>query len=302
VPIDFTVNQFDHPSGYKNPRVTMDDLGRFVVSWWDERDGQRRVWARRYDADGDPIGGAYSIIGGETHGMRLLAVAAANVDGIQYAWSDSRRGRGWDIYSRRVDWDYGGEATPVLLESWETTSLADGLRIRWEIPLGATGALFRSWRDPAAEPGELAPTPSAVLVSPAWIAASAEGAIEIVDREALRGQAVRYFLERSADGTRGEFIGPVEARWDPPALAWSVGPNPSRAAVRLSPPTPGPARAEIFDPAGRRLRILERADGTAMLEWDGRDNSGRVVASGVYLAHVVAGGEPSATLRFVRIR
>lgn len=301
-PIDFTVNQFDHPSGHKNPRVTMDDVGRFVVSWWDERDGQRRVWARRYDADGNPIEGPYSIIGGETHDMRLLAVAAANVDGIQYAWSDSRRGCGWDIYSRRVDWNYGGEATPVLLESWETSSLAEGLRIRWEVPLGITGALFRTWRDPEAGPGDLAPTQSAALVSPEWIAASAEGVIEIVDREPPRREVIRYFLEMSTNGTRGDFIGPVEARWDPPASVWSAGPNPFRGAVRLSPPISGTARVEIFDPAGRRLRILERADGMVPLEWDGCDNSGRVVASGVYLARVIAGGELSGTLRLVRVR
>lgn len=301
-PIDFTVNQIDHPSGHKNPRVTMDERGRFVVSWWDERDGQRRVWARRYAANGDPIGEPYSIIGGETRGMRQLAVAAADVDGIQYAWGDSRRGRGWDIYSRRVDWDYGGEATPVLLESWETSSLVDGLRIRWEVPIGTTGALFRTWRDPAAGPADLAPTPDAVLVSPEWVAASPEGIIDTVDRHLPRGEVVRYFLEMSANGARSEFVGPVEARWDPPALAWRAGPNPSRAAVRLSPPLPGAARVEVFDPAGRRLRILERTEGADPLEWDGRDQSGRMVTSGIYFARLVASGAPSETLRLVRLR
>jgi hypothetical protein len=307
-PIDFTVNEFDHPTGPKNPRVTMENPtngnpgGRFVVSWWDERDGQRRVWARRYAADGQPIGAPYSIIGGETRGIRILAAAAANAGAIQYAWSDSRRSRGWDVYSRRVDWDYGGEATPVLLESWEVVSLADGLRIRWEIPLGANGGLFRAWRDPAAGPADHVPTPEAVVVPTGWVAASADGIIEIVDREPPRGEAVRYFLEVSGAGLGREFIGPVEATWDPPALAWSAEPNPSRTMVRFRSASAGSARVEIFDTAGRRLRVLERGEGTAPLEWDGRDPSGLPLASGIYFARVRAAGAPWGTLRLVRIR
>ena len=125
-------------------------------------------------------------------------------------------------------------------------------------------------------------------MSSAWISASAEGIIETLDREAPRGTAVRYFLEMSANGG-GEFIGPVEARWDPPALAWSAGPTPFRGTVRLTPPGTGPARAEIFDPAGRLVRVLERVDGNAPLEWDGRDDAGREAPAGIYLVRLTSG-------------
>lgn len=300
--LDFTVNPLDHPTGTKYPRVIMDELGRFVVTWCDERDGQRRVWARRYAADGTPIGDPYSIIGGETREIRVLVVAAADSTGIQYAWSDSRRGRGWDIYTRRVDWEYGGESTPVLLESWDASSLAEGLQIRWEVPLGTTGALFRAWRDPAAGPRDLVPTPEAVLVSSEWTAASVGGTVATLDREAPRGATVRYFLEMLTSGARGEFIGPVEARWDPPALGWIARPNPFYRTVRLTPPLSGPARVEIFDPAGRRVRTLDRVDGNTPLEWDGFGAGGLAVPSGIYLARVTAGRNPSSTLRLVHMR
>jgi hypothetical protein len=300
--LDFTVNPLDHPPGAKYPRVVMDVTGRFAVTWCDERDGQRRIWARRYAADGTPVGEPYSIIGGETRENRVLAVAAADSTWIQYAWTDSRRGRGWDIYARRVDWAYSGESTPVRLESWNASSLAEGLEIRWEVPLGTTGALFRAWRDPAAGPRDLVPTPEAALVSPEWIAASSEGMVATLDREAPRGAPVRYFLEISANGARGEFIGPVEARWDPPPLAWRASPNPSRGLLRLAPPVPGPARAEIFEPGGRSVRVLERRDGDAPIEWDGLDARGRAIPSGIYFARATAGQVPATTLRLVRLR
>lgn len=179
-------------------------------------------------------------------------------------------------------------ATPVLLESATATSRSEGLLIRWEVPLGTTGTRFRTWRDPAAGPLDPAPTPDAALVASAWMSASPEGIIETVDPEAIRGTTVRYFLEMSTNGDRGVFLGPVEARWDPPALVWSVGPIPFSGSVRLAPPVAGPARAEIFDPAGRLVRTLERTSGNEALAWDGRDGAGHKTPTGVYLVRLSA--------------
>jgi hypothetical protein len=193
------------------------------------------------------------------------------------------------------------DATPVLLESWTASSLAAGLQIRWEVPLGTTGAAYRAWRDPAAGPHDATPTPDAVMVSSAWISASAEGIVEITDPGVPRGATIRYFLERSTTGSRSEFLGPVEARWDPPTLAWSAGPTPFRDTVRLTPPRTGPVCAEIFDPAGRLVRTLVRADGNAPLEWDGCDDAGRDVPTGIYIVRVGStAGE--AVARLVKIR
>lgn len=175
-------------------------------------------------------------------------------------------------------------ATPILLESWTASSLPEGLQIRWEVSLGTTGALYRVWRDPAAGPHDMAPTPEAVLVSTAWISASADGIIETLDREAPRGAAVRYFLEMSANGAG--FIGPVAARWDPPALTWSAGPTPFRGTVQLALTGEGPARGEIFDSAGRLVRTVLRAAGSTPMSWDGRDDAGRKAPAGVYLVKV----------------
>ena len=53
------------------------------------------------------------------------------------------------------------------------------------------------------------------------------------------------------------------------------------------------SRADIYDVRGRRLAQLAHgrfAPGQHVLRWDGRDQSGRAVANGVYIVRVVTGG------------
>ncbi len=59
----------------------------------------------------------------------------------------------------------------------------------------------------------------------------------------------------------------------------------------------GKARFAIYDPAGRLVRLLldgPLPGGLIEMEWDGRDNSGRTVASGVYFATLRSGSGSSA--------
>jgi flagellar hook assembly protein FlgD len=53
------------------------------------------------------------------------------------------------------------------------------------------------------------------------------------------------------------------------------------------------AKLSVFDPTGRHIRTLvdgERAPGTHEVTWDGRDDRGIPVASGVYLYNLEAYG------------
>jgi hypothetical protein len=94
----------------------------------------------------------------------------------------------------------------------------------------------------------------------------------------------------------------------PTALALrSAHPNPFNPRTRLdyAVPAPGGAvRLEIFDAAGRRVRVLvdrQRDPGTYEVEWNGRDGRGHTLASGVYLARLSLGGE-SATRKLVLMK
>ena len=74
-------------------------------------------------------------------------------------------------------------------------------------------------------------------------------------------------------------------------------PMPAFGAVTLSYALPraGVVRLAVYDAFGRRVRALvsgvEQSAGEHRLRWDGRDEGGRSVAPGVYLAKLVAGGD-----------
>ena len=76
-------------------------------------------------------------------------------------------------------------------------------------------------------------------------------------------------------------------------VAW---PNPFRERVSIGFELPNPTQVDvaIYDARGRRVRGLRRGEGAAgwnTLSWEGRDDRGRVVPSGVYFYRVVAGDE-----------
>jgi hypothetical protein len=86
-----------------------------------------------------------------------------------------------------------------------------------------------------------------------------------------------------------------------PALEFSpVAPNPIRGEARFAfaLPVAGHVRLEVLDLAGRRVRTL--VDGTLLARryafgWDVRDDAGRAVPPGIYLARLV--GEDGERIR-----
>ena len=99
-----------------------------------------------------------------------------------------------------------------------------------------------------------------------------------------------------------------EVRVATPAAALSLrltGANPSIGAVRLaySIPRPGPVSLQIFAPDGRRVRGLlseVRPAGGQEATWDGRDEAGRSMPAGIYVARLRAGAGVTR-LKIVRI-
>ena len=81
----------------------------------------------------------------------------------------------------------------------------------------------------------------------------------------------------------------------PERLALSCFPNPfnPKTAIRFDLPAAGPAELAVYDVRGRRVRTLFQGEliaGTHEATWNGRDDSGRSLASGIYFARVTAQG------------
>ena len=113
----------------------------------------------------------------------------------------------------------------------------------------------------------------------------------------LTGQTVAYALE----GLR---------RFPQELDLFQSYPNPFRSSTTLTYTIPEdritglPVRLFLYDIAGRLVRVLvndRRYPGTFTVLWDGRTASGAPAASGVYLAHLVA-GDLQQSIRLVRLR
>jgi hypothetical protein len=86
------------------------------------------------------------------------------------------------------------------------------------------------------------------------------------------------------------------------ALRLTAVPNPfhGRIALRLELGGGGPAELAVVDLGGRVVRHLETGPATSgswTVSWDGRDDDGRAVAPGIYLARLRGpGGQVTARL------
>ena len=84
-------------------------------------------------------------------------------------------------------------------------------------------------------------------------------------------------------------------------------PNPFRGDtdLALDLPSPGRVSVRVYDPSGRLVRTLLREEargvGRHAIGWDGRDERGRRVASGIYLCKADVGGA-AVTRRMVLLR
>jgi parallel beta helix pectate lyase-like protein/flagellar hook capping protein FlgD len=113
------------------------------------------------------------------------------------------------------------------------------------------------------------------------------------------------------DGSRADmgaipYTHPVIELPPPSDMAINAGPNPFHATtlIRLTLPISGSARAVLYDIRGVRVRTMihrKLTAGTHIVTWDGRDETGRQCASGVYLIHLVATSR-SATTRLTLVR
>jgi hypothetical protein len=125
---------------------------------------------------------------------------------------------------------------------------------------------------------------------------------EVSDRMA-RGVPVDLVLDDLIDTT---MVAPPPPPSVYPARALAVAPNPAPGGCVLSfsLAASGSGSLEIFDAGGRKVRTLESgsfAPGAHAPNWDGRDDAGRSLPAGIYLARLRVAGALE-TRRFALLR
>ena len=237
--------------------------------------------------------------------------------GGQYGSPDPTSGHtGANVYGFNLDGDYPNNLPPVAL----TTTAIDCS--------GLWGVQLRFWRwlgveQPSYDQAALAVSNDGVawttvwsnpaeITDSAWTQVSYDISATADDQNAVH---VRWIMGPTDVGWQYcgwniddiEILGlapaTVGVATDPdaaalaPAMAQLTGawPNPFNPQVTLAyaVPSAGQVRLAVFDLRGRRVRTLVDAvqpAGPATVAWDGRDDAGRRVTSGTYVARLVADG------------
>jgi hypothetical protein len=176
--------------------------------------------------------------------------------------------------------------TPVVLSDFEAAAASqEGVELRWRVADGefVSFDVLRSKVHPGTTPFTLLNADQPVPGDGPW---------GFVDRDVEAGATYAYrIVGKVADGTfvtAGPLLVTIETPVRSALLVW---PNPVRdtATLRFDLPRSGHARLQIFDLAGRRIRTWTEsgtAPGRFTAHWDGRDDAGRRVASGIYVARL----------------
>jgi hypothetical protein len=152
-----------------------------------------------------------------------------------------------------------------------------GIDLVFEIPYGGGGNVLIDRRETAGVPGRT------------WVLDGAAGSV--MDDDAC-GWPRTYDLKARTAGDPDLILDTVEIPGPMfGALRLEAGPNPfnPRLNIEYTIPESGPARLEVLDLMGRVVKVLidgPRPAGEDRIQWNGRDDTGREVASGVYLVRL----------------
>jgi hypothetical protein len=127
-----------------------------------------------------------------------------------------------------------------------------------------------------------------------------------VDESAMAGKSYRYML--GVTDAEGEFVSPIQSLTMPRAATGleQNAPNPfnPQTAIRFTLDSKQSVKLAVYDVNGRLVRMLvsgAKEIGTHSVTWDGRDNAGAPVSSGVYFYRLDA-GKFSQTKKMVMLK
>jgi hypothetical protein len=138
------------------------------------------------------------------------------------------------------------------------------------------------------------------------IAMNGKSNFTYVDETAVPGKSYRYMIG-VVDG-EGEFVSPIQSFTMPSASTRleQNSPNPfnPQTAIRFSLSSKENVTLAIYDVSGRLVRVLmsgAQDTGTHSITWDGRNDAGATVGSGVYFYRLDA-GKFTATKKMVMLK
>jgi hypothetical protein len=246
------------PSSQDEPDILADGDSATYLCWTDLRNGTGDVYAQRIDGLGNPLwttnGVSVSSAASYQYAPQIVSVG----EDVVIAWLDGRNVQfETDIYAQRLDpegnalWTTGGvPVTRAPLWQYDHQMVAD-----------LSGGVILAWED---------------------------------ERAGVSYEFDVYAQRIDSSGACSTPTGIRDQRQTPTFMLYPPAPNPGtgRVDLRFSLPAVSELTIEIYDVAGRPVRterVGEVGRGEQHYFFDGRDEAGHLVPSGVYFVRVSTG-------------
>lgn len=174
-----------------------------------------------------------------------------------------------------------GMTSPVEIASFQAVARPQAVEVTWRFLTSVDFLGFELWRRTTKSDPELK------LHAGLLTDDDQNGTILFADTRVESGASYDYRLMAMDRG--GELVqaGSLHVDVPLPELRLRIAPNPSRPPIQVAVDLPqaGPVRVWVADATGRIVRTLQdgpRPAGTHRIPWDGRDERGIAVASGIY--------------------
>ena len=257
------------------------------------------------DPDGEPLtfyvyfGAVYP---DSKHPLPLVGTTSdhvftvGNLIGTRYYWYVEVKDSYWSV-KPLYPWQFDNGSVPVLFSRFDARPSGANVEVSWLLQSDETMESYTLYRSEGKSTTRVAITNAPV--------SGIEG--KYVDTSVQAGSTYHYdLLVRTTDGD--EFRSPV-ATVSLPAMGLTLhqnAPNPFNplTTIRYDLPANARVRLSIIDVAGRRVRTLvdeQQTAGSRSAIWNGRDDAGRAVASGVYF-YVLDAGKERLTRKLVLLK
>ena len=296
-----------------NPQLVPDGTGGAIFVWEDYRGiGGPDIYVQRITGPNVPQWTAGGIpVSAALHSQEAPQVAPDGSGGMFLAWHDSRNGSNYDIYVQHLStagtsaWTAGGLAVCT----------AAGNQLNPRVVADGAGGLVVAWGDARSGPysdlyvdrvfsdGSLASGGDGLAIAaapydqqvPKLVPDPSGGAVVAWEDKRSTGAFPEVYAQRFFVATTAIAEKPV-----PPSPGiLTAAPNPFRSAtlIRFALSRPGDAVLDVFDISGRRVFTQSLAGldpGLHRVSFWGRDDAGRLLPSGVYVARLRSGEATSS--------
>jgi hypothetical protein len=303
------------------PHIVRGSDGAVIVTWYDRRSGGADIYAQKISMAGVSqwaVNGA--CICSAPFDQRDPRIVATAGGGAMIVWQDRRNGN-QDVYYQKVSaqgqplWRAGG--VPLCTQmAWQSLALLDNsgslgaLAVWYDERYPGFSILARRLEGDGSTPSYVdgvivcatrVPNPNSSYEA-RCVSDGAGGAI-VAWEDYRTGRSKIYVRRTTGQGNEGL------AAADAPAASIALHqnyPNPFNPTTRIAfeLEETSAVSLRIFSVDGTLVRELLRettVEGSREVVWDGKDNAGRKVASGVYLYRLVAGSN-SQTKKMVLLR